>query len=64
MPKMDGKEAFSRMKQINPDIRALLSTGYGLNEEAQSVLDEGAVGLVPKPYHLQELSDSIKKLLS
>ena len=63
MPKMDGKEAFVRMKQIDPDIRALLSTGYGLNEEVQSILDEGAVDLVAKPYRLQELSDSIKKLL-
>jgi two-component system, cell cycle sensor histidine kinase and response regulator CckA len=63
MPKMDGKETFVRMKQIDPDIRALLSTGYGLNEEVQSILDEGALGLVAKPYRLQELSDSIKKLL-
>jgi two-component system, cell cycle sensor histidine kinase and response regulator CckA len=64
MPKLDGREAFVRLKQIDPDIRALLSTGYGLNEEVQSVLDEGVLGLVYKPYRLQELSDSIKKLLS
>lgn len=64
MPRMDGKEAFSRMKQINPDVRVLLSTGYGLNEEVQSILDEGAIGLVAKPYRLHELSESIKKLIS
>jgi len=62
MPRMDGKEAFSRMKAINPSVKVLVSTGYGLNEEAQSILDAGAFGLVPKPYQMLELSLALKKM--
>jgi len=63
MPNLSGKEAFVRMKEINPDIRALLSTGYGHNEEAQEILDLGVKDLLSKPYHLKDLSNSLKQFL-
>jgi len=30
MPEMNGRETFLAMRRINPDIRALLSSGYSL----------------------------------
>ncbi len=63
MPRMDGMEAFRRMREIDPQVRVLLSTGYGLNEESQQVLDAGALGLVAKPYRLKELSAAVQCLL-
>ena len=29
MPKMSGKETFIRLKKIDPDVRVVISTGYG-----------------------------------
>ncbi|MBD3241940.1 MAG: response regulator, partial [Chitinivibrionales bacterium] len=62
MPGLDGKEAFIRMKQVNPDVRVLLSTGYGRNEEAQDLLDLGVRGLLCKPYQFDALAQHLRLL--
>lgn len=64
MPKMGGKEAFKRMKSINPDIRAVLCTGFGKNEQAQEILDLGVKILLPKPYNIKDLSRVITEILT
>ena len=56
MPHLDGRGCFRALKQINPQVRAILSTGYGLNGAAQALLDEGMVGFVQKPYEAGQLS--------
>jgi CheY-like chemotaxis protein len=50
MPVMTGRETFQKLREINPAIRALLASGYSLDREAQSMLDEGVRGFVQKPY--------------
>jgi CheY-like chemotaxis protein len=55
MPKMGGGEAFSRMKQINPQVRAVLSSGFGLDGEAQKLLNRGGAAFIQKPYEYREL---------
>ena len=62
MPVMGGKDTFIAMKKINPDIVALLLSGYGAGGEAQSVLDMGARGFISKPFTLSELRRSISAL--
>ncbi|MCK5281707.1 MAG: response regulator [Cyclobacteriaceae bacterium] len=63
MPIIGGKEAFIKMKEINPNIVALLSTGYGHNERAQEILDLGAKDLLLKPYKIEEIREKIDKML-
>jgi CheY-like chemotaxis protein len=59
MPMMGGRETFAALRQINPDVRALIATGYSLDGDAQSVLDEGAMGFVQKPFGRSELTKKI-----
>jgi PAS domain S-box-containing protein len=63
MPAMGGRECFRAMRQINPNVLALLSTGYGLNGAAQKILDEGVAGFVEKPYDLARLSQAVAAVL-
>ena len=63
MPEMDGQVCFRELKSINPDVRAVLSTGFGLNGKAQETIDEGMFGFITKPYHLREFSEAIKNAL-
>ena len=63
MPNMDGREAFIAMKRINPSIRAILSSGYSLNEEAQNILDEGVICFIQKPFNIKRLSQQIADAL-
>jgi PAS domain S-box-containing protein len=63
MPKLDGKETFLEMKKINPDVRAIISTGFTKDIAVQETLDQGIVGFIQKPYRFEELSDAISKAL-
>ena len=63
MPGMDGRDCFRALKTINRDVKAVLCTGYGFNVAAQQLLDEGMVGIVSKPYSIEQLSDAIAKAL-
>jgi len=63
MPKKSGKETFREMNQINPDIKVIVSTGYGHNEEVQEILDLGAGMLLGKPFDITDLADALKYML-
>ncbi|HZL83614.1 MAG TPA: response regulator [Candidatus Deferrimicrobium sp.] len=64
MPGKDGQECFKALKAIDPDVRAILSTGYGLDGHAQDTLDAGMVGYVQKPYHMEDLVTAVADALA
>jgi PAS domain S-box-containing protein len=63
MPEMNGKEAYLEMKKTDENVRVLVSTGYGSNEEAQELIDLGAMGLLSKPFHMKELKEKMEEML-
>ena len=62
MPRMGGSQAFSAMHAIDANIPILICTGYGDNEEVQQLIQEGAMGLLAKPFTLKDFSDALAKL--
>lgn len=62
MPRMGGLEALARMREIDPDVRVLLCSGY---IEADPTHDELRIEapILPKPYRLSQLRDEIGRLL-
>lgn len=63
MPIMGGKRAFPLLKEINPDVIVLVSSGYSLEGEAQSILDAGAQQFIQKPFQKDLLVRNIHELL-
>jgi CheY-like chemotaxis protein len=63
MPNMGGRECFRQLKAINPNVKALLSTGYGMDGQVQETLDEGIIGFVQKPYQMIELGRKLREIL-
>jgi CheY-like chemotaxis protein len=63
MPCMSGNELFERIRALDPNVRALLSSGYGLNGQAREILDSGCDGFIQKPFDLRELSRKVRELL-
>jgi PAS domain S-box-containing protein len=59
MPGMGGGETFDRLKEINPDIKVLLSSGYSIDGQASKILERGCDGFIQKPFNLNQLSDKI-----
>ena len=56
MPNMSGGDCFRRMKEINPEARVVLSSGYSMDGSIQDVMNEGILAFIQKPYRLEELS--------
>lgn len=63
MPKMDGRETFLAMREINPDVKVILSSGYSINGKAHELLDEGVMAFIQKPYRRAILSQRIAEIL-
>ena len=63
MPGVGGGEAYDRMKEINPDIKVLLSSGYSINGQAKEILERGCNGFIQKPFTMKELSKAIREVL-
>jgi len=63
MPDMSGGETYSQLKEINPLIKSMLSSGYSINGEAQAILNSGCLGFIQKPFNLPNLSQKIRKIL-
>jgi len=64
MPNIGGGEAYDRLKEINPDIKVLLSSGYSIDSEATEILNRGCNSFIQKPFNINELSGKIKKILN
>ncbi len=63
MPQLSGKATYLKMKAINPDLIALISSGYSVDGEAQEILSEGAQGFIQKPYRRAALAAKIAEAL-
>jgi PAS domain S-box-containing protein len=63
MPNMGGGEAYDRMKEIDPRVKVLLSSGYSLDGEAKKILARGCDGFIQKPCTIEVLSKKIREIL-
>lgn len=60
MPEMGGLEASRKMREINPGVRILLTSGYGSGGEVRQALESAKVQFIGKPYTLETLSVALK----
>ena len=63
MPDLGGGAVYDGLKEINPDVKVLLSTGYGVSGQAQEILDRGCNDFIQKPFSLIQLSQKIRRIL-
>lgn len=62
MPGMSGSETFDRLKQIDPDVCVILSSGYSINGQASAIISKGCSGFIQKPFNLRDLSIKIEQV--
>ncbi len=63
MPNVGGGKTYDRLKEINPDIKVLLSSGYSIDGEATEILKRGCNGFIQKPFRMNELAERIEEIL-
>lgn len=61
MPGKNGLEVLKELKQLNPDLEAIMITAYGTIETAVNAMKAGAMDYITKPVDLEELLLLIKR---
>jgi CheY-like chemotaxis protein len=61
MPGTTGRETCRRLREINPEVKVILSSGYSSGEVVREARLAGAIGFIGKPYSLEELSTALRR---
>ncbi len=64
MPDMSGEVVFEKLRAIDPAVAVVVSSGYGLEEEIERMLESGARGFLRKPYTVNALSRKLEEVLT
>ncbi len=63
MPKLGGHGAFYQIKEVDPNIKILLSSGFVAQEAVDDLLANGAAGFLPKPHRIKTLAEELRRIL-
>jgi PAS domain S-box-containing protein len=63
MPEMDGEETLAELREVDPQVRVILASGYNQLEVVQRFAGPGLAGFVQKPYRLADLRATLEKTL-
>jgi two-component system cell cycle sensor histidine kinase/response regulator CckA len=61
MPHMDGEQCFRELRQLNPNVRVIVSSGFSEQEVTQKFVGKGLAGFIQKLYKLSVLRDETRK---
>jgi len=62
MPVMDGERTFVCLRQIEPDVRVLVISGYSDTGCIERLLQNGCKGFLQKPFSIKELTEKIEAI--
>ncbi|GAB5047296.1 response regulator [Thermodesulfovibrio sp. TK110] len=62
MPGISGIEVFKKLMELNPQIKAIISSGYSNDPSIAEYEKLGFKGILNKPYTLDELKKTLQKL--
>jgi len=63
MPRMGGKETYRRLKELNPRLKVVVSSGFSRHGQAHDLLEMGADAFVQKPYRPDDLAAVVRRTL-
>ena len=63
MPVMNGRDCFKELLKLDPEVTAVLSSGFTREEDLKDMLDAGLKGFIRKPYSKAGLSRIVSEAL-
>lgn len=63
MPGLSGRETFQALRQVDPNVKIILSSGYHQGEVYRQFSGENVTDFLAKPYHMATLVQKIKQYL-
>ncbi len=61
---MGGQEAMRQLREIDPNVRAVVSSGYSGDPVLANFREHGFCGIVPKPYRVADLAKVLQAALT
>ena len=63
MPGMNGGKTFDRIREIQPEMPVILSSGYSISGQAKEIMRRGCNAFIQKPFNISELSQKVRNVL-
>ncbi len=64
MPRLGGYDCFLRLKEINPDVKAIVASGYSAGKDAKRIIEKGALCFIQKPFDVRKISQIVHEVLN
>jgi two-component system, cell cycle sensor histidine kinase and response regulator CckA len=64
MPGMDGEQALRALREVNPGVRVILSSGYTPEEIASQLTEAPPNGYIQKPFKVEDLRQALEDALA
>jgi PAS domain S-box-containing protein len=62
MPNMDGEQCFRELRQLDPQVKVVMSSGFSEHEVTKKFAGKGLAGFIQKPYKLSSLQETLRCL--
>ncbi|MEW6348455.1 MAG: PAS domain S-box protein [Thermodesulfobacteriota bacterium] len=63
MPEMGGRQCLDQLLTIDPQVKALIASGFALKGDTKEFLDSKARGVVSKPFTVRELVAAVRRAI-
>ncbi len=63
MPHQGGHTTFYQLKDLDKNVKVLLSSGFVSHDEVDDLIANGAAGFLPKPHRIREMALEIRRIL-
>jgi DNA-binding NtrC family response regulator len=60
---MGGEQTFKQIRVLDPEVCAIMASGYDNDEMARQFIEMGFCGYLSKPYRVKDLGEILKKVL-
>ncbi|HQG31650.1 MAG TPA: response regulator [Deltaproteobacteria bacterium] len=60
---MGGKEAIKELVKIDPNVKAIVSSGYSTDPAVTNFREYGFKAVISKPFKIEELGDILKQVI-
>ena len=63
LPGMGGATTFAKLRELDPEIRVIVSSGDPYQQAVHDVMEAGAFGMLAKPFTPTHLTEVVKQML-
>ena len=62
MPHMDGEQCLRGLRELDPEVKVIMSSGYNEQDVSQRFAGKGFTSFIQKPYRLSDLKEVVRRL--